>query len=94
LERSVVLRVALSALGLNLPPRDSTLDGDRPGRAYLSKKEAPQELHRQADREADPAFTDWLGKTLHEVYDPVAREPLPSEFATLIRHLEQARPEA
>ena len=89
-----MLRVALSALGLNHPAQDVTLDFDRPGRAYMHRDRDPEELHRRADREADPGFTDWLGKTLHETYDPVTREPLPSDFALLIRHLERQKPNA
>ena len=82
-----MLRVALNGLGLNLPPQDVTLSGDRPGRAYMHRDR--EELYRQPATEADPGFADWLGKTLHETYDPVAKEPLPRELAALIRHLEQ-----
>ena len=82
-----MLRVAPSALELNHPSQDVTLDGDRPGRAYMHRDS--EELHRQPATEADPAFADWLGKTLHDTYDPVTQEPLPHDLAVLIRHLEQ-----
>jgi hypothetical protein len=91
-EHPVVLRVALSTLRLNYPVPDVTLDGDRPGRAYAHRDRGPEEIRRRPDTEADPAFTDWLGKTLHETYDPVTREPLPRELALLIGHLERLKP--
>ena len=84
-----MLRVALSGLRLNHPSQDMTLDGDRPGRAYMHRD--PEALYRQPAIEADPEFADWLGKTLHETYDRVAQKPLPRELAALIRHLEQLK---
>jgi hypothetical protein len=82
-----VLRVALSILGLDHPASDATRDGDRPARAF--KRSGGYSPHRQGMREADTDFSDWLGRTLHEAYDPIAREPLPHDLAVLIRHIDQ-----
>ena len=89
MEHKSVLRVELSTLGLHGPAQDSTLDGDRPGRAYMSDDRSPKQLRRQAVREPDSGFADWLGRTLHEAYDPVAREPLPPDLAALIHQIDK-----
>jgi hypothetical protein len=46
-------------------------------------------LRRQPSRQADPAFSDWVGRRLHETFDPIASEPLPPDLAVLIRELEK-----
>jgi hypothetical protein len=35
-------------------------------------------------RKAEAAFDLWLQKGLHEIYDTVAREPIPDELLKLI----------
>ena len=47
----------------------------------------PQTLH-----ETDPAFTAWVGQTLHDTFDPVSEEPLPADMAELVRLLERIPP--
>ena len=36
-------------------------------------------------RPADQAFDTWLERGLHEIFDEVAREPVPDELLKLIR---------
>ena len=36
-------------------------------------------------RPADQAFDTWLERGLHEIFDDVAREPVPDELLKLIR---------
>ncbi len=93
-----MLRVALSALGLADTQRDVTLAGDRPGLIYADREgeldRAASEIRQEDPNRTDPGFNDWLNKALHETYDAVAQEPLPSDFDALISRLEKLPPDA
>jgi hypothetical protein len=85
-----VLRVPHSSPGLAEATTERSFDGER-----QPTRDGDDLFYRRPDAQADPAFCSWLGRTLHDVYDPIAREPLPFELADLIRQLEslpQSRP--
>ena len=41
---------------------------------------------RRAPSQGPQPFDHWLRKQLHELYDSVAKEPLPDDLARLIDH--------
>jgi hypothetical protein len=47
------------------------------------KARKPAETPKKAQK-ADAAFDIWLQRGLHQIYDEVAREPLPDELLRLI----------
>ena len=53
----------------------SMSDGKQPSPAKRPKPKRP----------AEQAFDTWLDRGLHEIYDEVAREPVPDDLLKLIR---------
>ncbi len=47
-------------------------------------KEPKQQPVARKSRKTEAAFDLWLQKGLHEIYDNVAREPIPDELLKLI----------
>jgi hypothetical protein len=45
---------------------------------------AQSPAHGKKSRKTEAAFDLWLQKGLHEIYDSVAREPIPDELLKLI----------
>jgi hypothetical protein len=79
--------------GLYRTSSEETLDGDVPsGLDDRTNRGAPATLRLKQLREADPTFTAWVGQALHEVFDPVSEEPLPTDLAALLRRLERVPP--
>lgn len=49
------------------------------------KPESPGQLPpRRAKRKSDSAFDLWLARGLHQLFDDVAKEPIPEELLKLI----------
>ncbi len=48
------------------------------------RSKQPQSSRRQS-RPVDAAFDVWLQRGLHQLYDDVAREPIPDELLKLIQ---------
>lgn len=48
----------------------------------------PAPRKKSSDRDGDKAFDIWLQRGLHQLYDTVAKEPIPEE---LLRLIEQDR---
>lgn len=51
-----------------------------PQRAAKRKKRQPTR-----SRSINAAFDLWLERSMHQLYDPVAREPIPEELLNLIK---------
>jgi len=61
--------------------------------AMSQRKDRPIPVKPLRDRKPDAAFDLWLSRGLHELYDEVAREPLPEELLRLIDEDRQNEPE-
>ena len=48
-------------------------------------KPKPGAVVPRSKRPGDQAFDTWLERGLHEIFDEVAREPIPDELLKLIR---------
>jgi hypothetical protein len=44
----------------------------------------PQSNTRRSRRKPESAFDQWLARGLHQMFDEVAREPIPEELLKLI----------
>jgi hypothetical protein len=62
----------------------------RGGRAPERQRESSRECHVPG---VDEAFGIWLERRLHELYDEVVREPIPSDLLFLIEAHRARRPE-
>ena len=51
----------------------------------VQRKSRPPQPPRKQSRPADAAFDTWLQRGLHQLYDDVAREPIPDELLRLIQ---------
>ena len=49
------------------------------------RKAKPPASSPPAKRPADKAFDTWLTRGLHDIYDDVAREPVPEDLIKLIQ---------
>ena len=80
--------------GLYRTSAEETLDGDVPGQGFENRtpRDTPRIMRQRHRREMDPTFTAWVGQALHETYDSVSEEPLPSDLADLVRELERLPP--
>lgn len=52
--------------------------------AMADRKDKPPDPVPTTSRKADSAFDRWLRRGLHELYDEVAKEPIPPEILKLI----------
>ncbi len=88
------MRIPPQPPGLYRTSAEETLDGDMPGQGFENRTErdAPNILRQRSRRETDSTFTAWIGQSLHETYDAVSEEPLPSDLADLVRELERLHP--
>ena len=50
----------------------------------IQRKSKPQQTLRKQVEPVTPAFDAWLQKSLHELYDDIAQEPIPVELIKLI----------
>ncbi len=57
--------------------------------AMAEDKPKPAAAVPRPKRPADQAFDTWLERGLHEIFDEVAREPVPDELLKLIRDHEE-----
>jgi hypothetical protein len=57
---------------------------DSAGRRRKSAQPSPVPPDPDADAPADAAFDVWLHRGLHQLYDDVAREPIPEELLRII----------
>ena len=48
------------------------------------KKEKPVAVKAAGDRKTGAAFDVWLQRGLHQLFDDVAREPIPDELLRII----------
>ena len=51
----------------------------------MSDDKPPPDQGPEPKRPGEKAFDAWLDRGLHEIYDEVAREPIPDELLKLIR---------
>ena len=49
------------------------------------RKGKPGSGQPKKSQTVDSAFDVWLNRSLHQLFDEVAREPIPEEFLKLIR---------
>ncbi|MBC7800185.1 MAG: hypothetical protein H7Z10_06165 [Gemmatimonadaceae bacterium] len=52
--------------------------------SMTQRKAKPPKPPAQESRPADAAFDVWLTRGLHQIFDDVAREPVPEELLKLI----------
>ncbi len=57
---------------------------DMAGRRRKSAQPHPVPPDADADAPSDAAFDVWLNRGLHQLYDDVAREPIPEELLRII----------
>ncbi len=48
------------------------------------RNESPEPPPRRPRRKPDTAFDQWLNRGLHQMFDDVAKEPIPEELLRLI----------
>ncbi len=48
------------------------------------RNDSPDPSPRRARRKPDTAFDQWLNRGLHQLFDDVAKEPVPDELLKLI----------
>ena len=51
----------------------------------MTQPKPPSPKPRTSSDQAETAFTTWLNRGLHELYDDIANEPIPDELLRLIR---------
>ncbi len=52
----------------------------------MTQRKAKPPLEPKQSRLADAAFDVWLQRGLHQLYDQIAREPIPDEMLKLIEN--------
>ncbi len=53
------------------------------------RNDSPDPPPRRARRKSDSAFDQWLNRGLHQLFDDVAKEPIPEELLRLIEEDKQ-----
>ena len=74
------------------PPAARAEQPDRMGMNHFSmtnRKDRPAPKAAKQSRITDSAFDIWLNRGLHELFDDVAKEPIPEELLKLLKDSEK-----